>query len=51
MEAQQLCSVNIGVTHVIAIAKPADGFTPHITAVLQPGLHVSQKLAGMILVR
>jgi hypothetical protein len=38
------------VTHVVTIAKPARRFPSHITTMFEPGLHIGEQLAGVIVI-
>ena len=39
--------IDIGVTHVVPISNPGHRGAAYVTALLEPGLHIGQQLAGM----
>ena len=47
LKIEQRRGLQIGLAHVVAVAHPDDGAAADVAAVLEPGLHVRQQLAGV----
>ena len=51
LEVELPGGVDIGLAHIVAVSHPADGLAGDGAALLYPGLHIRQQLAGVVLVR